>query len=258
MFAFAVSAATQRRLLPVVFLVMLFPVSMAVAQEYVLFETENETADQIFGWDTFAGNYAGPHESLLDEPGSFIEIAPDGGAVTTSGNLYAAFTFPNYTFDINGLGTDEAFSSIVLQFATTEPITIDQFDVLPGEFVELGQRSTLTFGDMELPVFFYWAEWIESPATESFSVTISGMAMHASFAGARVAAFNTAEPLDVTFGGKVLLGDVDGDGEVTLADIAPFVEILSTGEYTAEADINQDNSVDLADIPLFVDVLANR
>lgn len=55
---------------------------------------------------------------------------------------------------------------------------------------------------------------------------------------------------------KCVLGDVNVDGEVTLADIGPFVTVLSGGGFQCEADINGDESVDLADIPAFVELLA--
>lgn len=54
----------------------------------------------------------------------------------------------------------------------------------------------------------------------------------------------------------VLLGDVNLDGVVNLADIPLFVAILSSGEFQAEADIDGDGDVTLADIPLFVEILA--
>ena len=53
----------------------------------------------------------------------------------------------------------------------------------------------------------------------------------------------------------VLLGDVNLDGVVNLLDVAPFIELLSTGDYQAEADMNSDGSVNLLDVGLFVDAL---
>ena len=53
-----------------------------------------------------------------------------------------------------------------------------------------------------------------------------------------------------------LLGDVNRDGEVDLLDIAPFVDLLTAGEFQIEADINQDKQVDLLDVAPFVELLA--
>ena len=65
----------------------------------------------------------------------------------------------------------------------------------------------------------------------------------------RVAALITTVEID-------LLGDVNQDGTVDLLDVAPFVELLTNGDFQAEADINQDGIVDLLDVAPFVDLLA--
>ena len=55
---------------------------------------------------------------------------------------------------------------------------------------------------------------------------------------------------------NTILGDVNQDGVVNLLDVAPFVEVLTNGEFQAEADINQDGVVDLLDVAPFVDILS--
>ena len=52
------------------------------------------------------------------------------------------------------------------------------------------------------------------------------------------------------------LGDVNRDGAVDLLDVAPFVELLSSGTFTIEADINQDGSVNLLDVAPFTELLS--
>ena len=52
-----------------------------------------------------------------------------------------------------------------------------------------------------------------------------------------------------------VLGDVNGDGEVNLLDVGPFVELLSSGSYDPAADINMDGQVNLLDVGLFVALL---
>ena len=53
-----------------------------------------------------------------------------------------------------------------------------------------------------------------------------------------------------------LLGDANLDGSVNFLDIAPFIGILSAGDFLAEADVNQDGSVNFLDISPFVDLLS--
>lgn len=51
------------------------------------------------------------------------------------------------------------------------------------------------------------------------------------------------------------LGDVNQDGAVNLLDVAPFVDVLTTGIYQCEADVNEDGAVDLLDVQPFVELL---
>ena len=52
-----------------------------------------------------------------------------------------------------------------------------------------------------------------------------------------------------------LLGDVNLDGVVDFFDIAPFITLLSTQSFQAEADINLDLAVNFFDIAPLIDIL---
>ncbi len=52
-----------------------------------------------------------------------------------------------------------------------------------------------------------------------------------------------------------ILGDINGDGIVSLLDVAPFVALLTSGEFNPAADINQDGVVSLLDVAPFVSLL---
>ena len=58
--------------------------------------------------------------------------------------------------------------------------------------------------------------------------------------------------------GKVVPGDVNGDGQVNLLDVQPFVDLLTTGGFSPAADINQDGSLDLLDVAPFVALLSGN
>lgn len=55
---------------------------------------------------------------------------------------------------------------------------------------------------------------------------------------------------------QVLLGDVDRSGFVDFLDVSPFIALLSSGEFQAEADIDQSGEVDFLDISPFIGILA--
>ena len=66
---------------------------------------------------------------------------------------------------------------------------------------------------------------------------------------------SSAARLIVTIDADVLLGDVNLDGIVSLLDVAPFVDRISTSTFQAEADCNEDGFVNLLDVDPFVLIL---
>ena len=55
----------------------------------------------------------------------------------------------------------------------------------------------------------------------------------------------------------VIHGDVNMDGLINLLDVQPFVDLISSGEFQAEADVNKDGTVNLLDIDPFIDLLTS-
>ncbi len=54
------------------------------------------------------------------------------------------------------------------------------------------------------------------------------------------------------------LGDINGDDEVSFLDIAPFIAVLSGGDFLEEADINRDGFVSFLDISPFIGILSGQ
>ena len=57
--------------------------------------------------------------------------------------------------------------------------------------------------------------------------------------------------------GPVLKGDVNLDGGVTFLDINPFILLLASNGFQAEADCDCDGDLDFLDIQPFINILAN-
>ena len=55
----------------------------------------------------------------------------------------------------------------------------------------------------------------------------------------------------------MLLGDVDGNGEVNFLDIGPFIACLTGGDFKAEADVDQSGEVNFLDIAPFIAILTD-
>ena len=58
--------------------------------------------------------------------------------------------------------------------------------------------------------------------------------------------------ISVNSDSSVLRGDVDLNGDLDFSDIGPFIAVLSSGGFQAEADCNSDEEVDFMDIQQFI------
>ena len=69
--------------------------------------------------------------------------------------------------------------------------------------------------------------------------------------GSRNFRFLVSGPVDT----GIILGDIDGDGDVDFEDIPGFIALITGGGLQAEGDIDGDGDVDFEDIPLFIDII---
>ena len=64
--------------------------------------------------------------------------------------------------------------------------------------------------------------------------------------------FDPDSTVTVTLTAPFLLGDVSQNGGVGVEDIGPFIVLLTTGEFQAEADMDQNGVVGFLDISIFI------
>ena len=89
----------------------------------------------------------------------------------------------------------------------------------------------------------------------------NGTIVEASFQspfGSRSPVDFSVQRISVINGNPVLLGDVNLDEEVNFLDIAPFIQILSSSGFQAEADIDINGVVDFLDIAPFIELLSSQ
>ena len=55
-----------------------------------------------------------------------------------------------------------------------------------------------------------------------------------------------------------LIGDVNGDGAVDVADISSVIDVMSKGTNDKAADVNRDGAIDVADIATIIDIMASN
>ena len=52
-----------------------------------------------------------------------------------------------------------------------------------------------------------------------------------------------------------MVGDVNGDGEVNIADINAIIDIILSGGSLDTADVNGDGEINIADINAVIDII---
>ena len=53
-------------------------------------------------------------------------------------------------------------------------------------------------------------------------------------------------------------GDVNGDGEVNIADVNAVIDMILSGKTTPAGDVNKDNEVNIADVNALIDLILNH
>ena len=174
--------------------------------------------------------------------------------------------FPNLTVTVTGAtsdGTNATFNGVGTRFGITSGITdsdntnnsfgtgesltlvfSEDVNINRAQFGSLNGGDSIDFGpvtqadDPDNLSDLYEYD-IDLAAGDSFTI-----AANAGNVGIRTIDFTT--PV------SVLLGDINMDGTIDFLDIAPFVALLTVGDFKAEADLNQSGNVDFLDISPFV------
>jgi len=53
-------------------------------------------------------------------------------------------------------------------------------------------------------------------------------------------------------------GDVNGDGEVSIADVNAVVDVIVASGYSSAADVNGDGEVSIADVNVVIDLILSQ
>jgi len=63
--------------------------------------------------------------------------------------------------------------------------------------------------------------------------------------------------LAMAMGASATTGDVNGDGEVTVADVNAVIDMILTGNTTTAGDVNSDGEVTVSDVNAVIDIILN-
>jgi len=51
------------------------------------------------------------------------------------------------------------------------------------------------------------------------------------------------------------VGDVNGDGEVTVSDVNAAIDLILTGDVNPAADVNGDGELSISDVNAIIDII---
>lgn len=101
--------------------------------------------------------------------------------------------------------------------------------------------DTVDLGNFPLHLVYYYITYNSPVVNEAYSLKIPGMEL-----------VYDCMPPD---GPQPLRGDVNGDGEVGIADVNAVIDLVLTGGYLPAADVNADSEVGIADVNAVIDLI---
>ena len=96
-------------------------------------------------------------------------------------------------------------------------------------------------GNFPLHLVYYYFTFNTVTTGEQYSLKIPGMEL-----------IYANMPQDET-----LTGDVNGDGEVNIADVNAIIDMILTGNTQPNGDVNGDGEVNIADVNAVIDIILN-
>ena len=136
---------------------------------------------------------------------------------------------------------------ILLENACGERVTVEYpVEVSPQGSINLDVPVTdvcdaADLGNFPLHLVYYYITYNAVTTGEPYSLKIPGMELV-------YAAMPQTEPIP---------GDVNGDGEVNIADVNFIIDLILTGNMNPQGDVNGDTEVNIADVNAVIDIILN-
>ena len=193
--------------------------------------------------------------------GEYFLNLPEG-SLTVNGQRLLPLTL---RFFING--TMESFyEQITINPAEGEVECLQNFVISLPEYIgeiEYGSMATLTntttnetyevemFG-VRFNVLVYFPDEITSPGNYVLTIPASSIIIYTLDEDVQELNFNYT----IGGGSSFILGDVNGDNSVNIADVTALIDILLSGAVAPDAaDVNEDHNVNIADVTALIDKL---
>lgn len=210
-----------------------------------------------------------------DEDGKTVLIDFDE-YITTPGDYF--LNIPENTLTVNGqrllpltlrfiipMTTESFYEQIAIDPAEGTVESLQNFIISFPEFVgeiEYGMEATLTntttgqswstdIYDVRYTVLMYFPEEVTEPGEYVLTIPAGAVIFYTLDAQVHELNFHYTIP-----GAELLLGDVDLDGKVGIADVTLLIDLILDGSSApAEADVDQNGSVSIGDVTALIDWL---
>lgn len=168
-------------------------------------------------------------------------------------------------FIING-DMASFYEQITIDPAEGEVESLQNFTISVPEYIgeiEYGSMATLTntttnetyeaemFG-VRFNVLVYFPDEITTPGNYVLTIPASSIIIYTLDEDVHELNFNYT----INAGGSFIVGDVNGDNTVNIADVTALIDILLSGAVAPDAaDVNEDHNVNIADVTALIDKL---
>ncbi|MBQ6079703.1 MAG: PCMD domain-containing protein [Muribaculaceae bacterium] len=224
---------------------------------------------------TFDGTY---YQEPVDKTYTNLSGSIVGGSIAACDWTHFTFDFDYDSYAANNAATEAIFVTFSTNGNPGQGSGGDALYVDDMELVYLGNMTDLryqgaTIAGWNPAVTEYSMEFNSEPNLDDFTATIEGASavltksMEQNADGSyRIAICvvsgdlqtATAYIINVTVP-NVKRGDVNGDGNVTIADVTALIDYLLTGNASAinlaNADVNNDEGISIADVTALIDML---
>ena len=211
-----------------------------------------------------------------DEDGKTVIVDFDV-CCTASGQYY--LNLPEGSLIVNGQrllpltlrfiinGTMESFyDQITISPAEGEVESLQNFTISVPEYIgeiEYGSMATLTntttgnsyqaemYG-VQFNVLMFFPDEITEPGNYTLTIPANSIIIYTLGEDIHELTFNYT----IAGGSSFIIGDVNGDNNVSIADVSALIDILLSGSVAPDAaDVNEDSNVNIADVSALIDKL---
>ena len=200
-------------------------------------------------------------EECFTVPGHYFLNIPDA-SLTVNGQTLLPLTLrfiipvtPESFYEQITIDPAEGTVESLQNFTLSLPLVVGEIEY--GMEAKLtntntGESWSADIYDVGYHVLVYFPDEVTAPGNYVFTIPAGAIIIYTLGEDVHELNFNYT----IAGGTDVLVGDVNGDGNVNITDVTALIDILlSSSETSAAADVNGDSSVNITDVTALIDLL---